>query len=106
MACRRTYSTSTSRVTTGSIALGKRAARYGVTSWLDPANNFSPADVTTDLALPVGEPSFARLPSTVIESPTRSVSRFQPARIRALGLFSSTAHFVVLLVAASTTSTY
>ena len=60
--------------------------------------------MVTDRALPVGLPSFARLPSTVTLSPIFIVLRVQPARIRPFGLPISIAQLVTLPVFSSVTS--
>ena len=59
---------------------------------------------TTARALPYGEPSRARLPSTVTTSPIFSVLRVQPLRISPLGLPISNDQFVTLFVRSSVTS--
>ena len=55
-------------------------------------------------AFPVGVPSLALLPSTTTTSPIFSVVRFQPCRIRTLGLPISMAQFVTAFVCSSATS--
>jgi hypothetical protein len=85
------------------LFVGSRQLRS--TPWLEPANSFLPdAARTTVRALPVGEPSLAMLPSTVTTSPTFSVSRRQPLRMRMFGLPISMPQFVTLPVFSSATS--
>lgn len=61
-------------------------ARYDVSPWLDAAENRAPDGSTIDRALAAFDPSFARLPSTVIRSPTFIDFRVQPLPDRPFGL--------------------
>ena len=64
--------------------------------WLEPANSFWPPVSVTERALPMLEPSFARLPSTVTSSPIFIELRDQPWRMSPFGLPISMPQFVTL----------
>src|ERR1041385_8139931 len=80
-------------------------AHHCASVWLDAANRRLPVLAsTTARALPYGDPSRARLPSTVTVSPIFSVLRVQPLRISPLGLPISKPQFVTFFVRSSVTS--